>query len=248
MRAIEWRRKQTIASRIRPFIPGMASRARCDAPGWRVLAIPRRRMLSGCTPVLAPQEISRKGLSDRFVSPTQRHTTVAYDPAGDSLELEEEDSKEPEGPRETDPATLEFVKRTGSFILVLVAPLPVFQISPTRAQAATLGVAEEHFIENFIDHVKHSSIPRDRRVLHLVLHSHGGAESTSFVISKSLRKNFGRVVTYVPHVAASGATVIALPSDEIVMGEISRSPRSMYRSIPLPGADPRSRRFEASRR
>ncbi len=144
------------------------------------------------------------------------------DSADELPKLREEDREEPTDPHETDPKVVEFSSRTKSFILAMVAPAQAYRISPTRSQSASLGFAEEHFIENFIDHARKSGIPRDKRTLHLLLHSPGGLESSSFVISKCLRKNFGKVVTYVPHIAASGATVIALPSDEIVMGEISR--------------------------
>ncbi len=148
------------------------------------------------------------------------------DSADELPKLREEDREEPTDPHETDVKVVEFSRRTQSFVLAMVAPAQAYRISPTRSQYASLGFAEEHFIENFIenfiDHARKSGIPRDKRTLHLLLHSPGGLESSSFVISKCLRKNFGKVVTYVPHIAASGATVIALPSDEIVMGEISR--------------------------
>jgi len=42
------------------------------------------------------------------------------------------------------------------------------------------------------------------------------------MIAKTLRNNFSKIRVYVPHIAASGATLIAIAADEIVMGEISR--------------------------
>jgi ClpP class serine protease len=47
------------------------------------------------------------------------------------------------------------------------------------------------------------------------------------MIAKTLRKNFSKIRVYIPHVAASGATLIAISADEIVMGEISRLSPSM---------------------
>lgn len=135
---------------------------------------------------------------------------------------EDEELGEERGYHEKRKDILEYAKKSKSFLLCIVAPVAPFRISPTRAMYATLGFPEEHFVQDFIRHVALSKVPRERRVLHLLLHSPGGLESSSFAIAKCLRRNFGRVVTYVPHIAASGATVIALPSDEIVMGEISR--------------------------
>lgn len=140
-------------------------------------------------------------------------------PAGSD---DDEEPGEEQGYHEKRKEVIEYAKKSRSFLLCIVAPVAPFRISPTRAMYATLGFPEEHFVQEFVRHVALSKIPRERRVLHLLLHSPGGLESSSFAIAKCLRRNFGRVITYVPHIAASGATVIALPSDEIVMGEISR--------------------------
>ena len=107
-------------------------------------------------------------------------------------------------------------------MLAVVAPVSPYRVSPTRAVRASLGFAEEHFVQDFIEAVHESKVEREQRVLHLLLHSPGGLEDSSFAIAKCIRRNFGKVITYVPHIAASGATVIAMPSDEIVLGEISR--------------------------
>ncbi|MCS7366255.1 MAG: hypothetical protein NDF52_00035 [archaeon YNP-WB-062] len=70
-------------------------------------------------------------------------------------------------------------------------------------------------------------MPRDNRTLELLLHSYGGGVDSAYMIAKTLRKNFSKIRVYIPHVAASGATLIAISADEIVMGEISRLSPSM---------------------
>ena len=124
--------------------------------------------------------------------------------------------------KENYPPILKFVSSERAFLLAIVAPVSPYRVSPTRSVRASLGFAEEHFVQDFVEEVHSSGVPQEERVLHLLLHSPGGLEDSSFAIAKCLRRNFGRVVTYVPHIAASGATVIAMPSDEIVLGEISR--------------------------
>lgn len=146
-------------------------------------------------------------------------------PGDDDIPTGTEEDEEPgqdSGYHEKRKDVIAYARKTKSFLLCIIAPVAPWRVSPTRATQASLGFAEEHFIQEFIRHVSLSKVPRDRRVLHLLLHSPGGLEASSFAIAKCLRRNFARVITYVPHFAASGATVIALPSDEIVMGEISR--------------------------
>jgi len=42
------------------------------------------------------------------------------------------------------------------------------------------------------------------------------------MVARTLRSNFNKIIGFVPHIAASGATVVALCCNEIVMGDISR--------------------------
>ncbi|MHB9156372.1 MAG: SDH family Clp fold serine proteinase, partial [Endomicrobiales bacterium] len=53
----------------------------------------------------------------------------------------------------------------------------------------------------------------------LVLHTPGGLALPSLQIAYAIRRHKGRVTTFVPHYAMSAGTLIALASDEIVMGE-----------------------------
>lgn len=55
----------------------------------------------------------------------------------------------------------------------------------------------------------------------LVVNSFGGSVSSSFKVAYSLRKNFKHITTFIPHIAASGGTLIAFTGDEIVMGDMS---------------------------
>lgn len=45
--------------------------------------------------------------------------------------------------------------------------------------------------------------------------------SSSFKIAYALRKNFNDITVFIPHIAASGGTLIALSGNEIVMGDMS---------------------------
>jgi hypothetical protein len=123
---------------------------------------------------------------------------------------------------ETDNIIKEYATNNKIFLLSCIAPFKPLKVSPASVIYAELSPPEEFAIESFINRVKEVNIPRDNRTLELLLHSYGGGVDSAYMIAKTLRKNFSKIRVYVPHVAASGATLIAISADEIVMGEISR--------------------------
>jgi hypothetical protein len=131
----------------------------------------------------------------------------------EALELAEE---------ETDSAVRNHATKNKVFLLSCIAPFVPLKVSPASVIYAELGPPEEFAVESFINRVKEVNIPKDNRTLELLLHSYGGGVESAYMIAKVLRKNFSKIRVYVPHVAASGATLIAISADEIVMGEISR--------------------------
>jgi ATP-dependent protease ClpP protease subunit len=61
-----------------------------------------------------------------------------------------------------------------------------------------------------------------RDEIHLILHTLGGYSLPSFIIAEAIMKYKGVVTVYVPYVAMSGGTVIALAADKICMGNAAR--------------------------
>ncbi len=55
-----------------------------------------------------------------------------------------------------------------------------------------------------------------------MLQSYGRDVNSAYTIAKVLRKNFKNITVFVPQIAASGATLIAISADKIVMGELSK--------------------------
>jgi len=107
--------------------------------------------------------------------------------------------------------------------ICVVAPLTGVRVAPKRSITARFSYPDEFVLEEFIEKV-HEAYPQkeNRPPLHILIHSPGGAVSSSFMVARVLRSNFDRIVGFVPHIAASGATVMALSCNEIVMGDISR--------------------------
>ena len=121
---------------------------------------------------------------------------------------------------ESDPdITAEFQKilDRNTAALELVAPYQPAKISPTKEIMPSIGLIEELNIEDVIYKLRESKIEN----LVLVINSFGGGVSSSFKIAYALRKNFAHITTVIPHIAASGGTLIALCGNEIVMGDLS---------------------------
>ena len=123
---------------------------------------------------------------------------------------------------EDDSVIKNYAAKNKVFLLSCIAPIAPLKVSPSTMVYAWLREPEEFAVESFINKVKASSIPRESRVLELLLHSYGGGVNSAYMIAKTLRNNFSKIRVYVPHIAASGATLIAIAADEIAMGEISR--------------------------
>ncbi|MDF2957108.1 MAG: Periplasmic serine protease [Candidatus Alkanophagales archaeon MCA70_species_1] len=121
---------------------------------------------------------------------------------------------------ETDPEICEkfqeeMDERTAA--LAMIAPYLPAKVSPSKALWAEIGLVEELNMEDTIYKLKENNITN----LILVINSFGGGVSSSFKIAYALRKNFDDITVFVPHIAASGGTLIALVGNEIVMGDMS---------------------------
>jgi len=101
--------------------------------------------------------------------------------------------------------------------LAVVAPYQPAKITPSKRLWAEIGLEEELNIEDAIYKIKE----REVNNLVLVVNSFGGGVSSSFKVSYALRKSFDNITVFIPHIAASGGTLIALSGDEIVMGHMS---------------------------
>lgn len=62
----------------------------------------------------------------------------------------------------------------------------------------------------------------NNRKLYLLVNLHGGSVSSSFKIAMAIRRFFDDITVFVPHVAASGGTILALAGNRIRMGMMSR--------------------------
>jgi len=113
----------------------------------------------------------------------------------------------------------EISKEKKAVLMAFVAPYVGKKISPTRVLSAELGLSEEFGVETVISDICEKT---DCQNLYLVLNSPGGFVDSSYKVARALRNSFKRIVVFVPHVAASGGTLVALVGNEIVMGMMSQ--------------------------
>jgi len=106
-------------------------------------------------------------------------------------------------------------------ILSLIAPFRPKRVSPATKISPSLGYSDEVSVETIVEEVK-SNVKEENRNLHLLVHSPGGGVSSSYMIARMLRDTFKDITSFVPYTAASGATLITIGSDQIVMGELSK--------------------------
>ncbi len=120
---------------------------------------------------------------------------------------------------EKDSEIVTFSSKKNVTLLAIIAPHVPYRMSPTRVLMAELSTPEEFAIETFVEKAKELGVT-DK--LYLLLHSYGGNPNSAYTIAKVLRKNFKKITTFIPQIAASSATLIAIASNEIVMGELSK--------------------------
>ena len=103
-------------------------------------------------------------------------------------------------------------------LMACIAPYVGLKISPTKTVKAQMGISEEFAVETAINQIEAMT---DNRKLMLLVNSPGGLVQSSYKIAHALRKTFNEIIVFVPHIAASGGTLLALTGNKIVMGMMS---------------------------
>ena len=120
-------------------------------------------------------------------------------------------------------SVVDHCKNCNAIQLCIISPFTPLRLSPGRSITPSFSFPDEFAIESFVEKVVQKyPEKKERPPLHLTIHSPGGSVSTSYVTSKVLRDTFNEIVAFVPHIAASGATILALSCNKLVFGSISR--------------------------
>lgn len=121
--------------------------------------------------------------------------------------------------REDDPVVCEAATKAGVPLLCFIASYASTRVSPIEAVHPSIGLYDEFAIEVAINAIKANCNGADR--VYMLVNSPGGSMAASYKVARALRKSFSHITSFVPHVAASGGTMIALAGNEIVMGLMS---------------------------
>lgn len=101
--------------------------------------------------------------------------------------------------------------------LSFIAPYYPEKVSPTRILRPSIHLLEEIGVEDAVSKIKEHNITK----LYLLVNSFGGGATASYKVARMIRDNFEHITVFIPHIASSGGTVIALTGNKIVMGEMS---------------------------
>lgn len=121
---------------------------------------------------------------------------------------------------ETEQKFVELANKEKAIMIAFIAPYTAVRISPIEEKTAHISLSEEFGIEATINEIKSKAKNYDK--VYLLLNSPGGLVTSSYKIARALRRNFNNIIVFVPHMAASGGTLIALAGNEIVMGVMSQ--------------------------
>jgi len=124
---------------------------------------------------------------------------------------------------EKDRIITDFAKSKDLAVLALIASYVPARLSPIRTRGAELGLSEEFGVEVALREIKKLMDKRgDELPLYLLINSMGGWVPSSYKIAKAIRDSFKSITAFVPHVAVSGGTLLAITGNRIVMGMMSQ--------------------------
>ncbi len=119
--------------------------------------------------------------------------------------------------QEDDPVITQFADREKIALIGFIAPQVPVRISPADTVSASIGLLEEFGVEALVAKLRESGVKR----AYMLVNSPGGQMDSSYKIALAVREALSEVTSFVPHVAASGGTLLTIAGNEIVMGPMS---------------------------
>ena len=131
---------------------------------------------------------------------------------GSLIEVEEEDDDE----------ITKFAKNNDVILMAFIASYVPRRYSPTTRGFSTINIVDEFSIEQAITEICAKTKHFPTKKLYLLVNSPGGALHSAFKTAIAVRNAFDDITVFVPHIAASGGTLIAMTGNRIVMGMMSQ--------------------------
>ncbi len=110
----------------------------------------------------------------------------------------------------------------GSVFLAFIAPYTAVRVSPIEERSASIRMAEEWGIEYVLSEIEERCCGLKKKTLNFLINSPGGIPASCYNIAHMIQSCFSQVKVFVPQVALSGGTLLALSGNKLVMGMGSR--------------------------
>lgn len=94
--------------------------------------------------------------------------------------------------------------------------------NPVSSGGATINIVDEFGIEEALREIHHRTKSMKTKKVYLLINSLGGGVGSSFKIAQAIRDAFEEITVFVPHIAASGGTLLALTGNKVRMGIMSQ--------------------------
>ena len=118
-------------------------------------------------------------------------------------------------------------------LIAYIGPYMGVRVSPVHYVTASITFFDEFGIETVINELTKNNIKK----AYFLINSFGGQMGAAYKIARVLRKSIDEIITFVPHIAASGGTLLALTGNKIVMGPLSNitslDPQVIYNGVHL---------------
>ena len=118
---------------------------------------------------------------------------------------------------EEDQHITQLADRKKLVLIAIIAPYTSVRVSPVQEARASIGLPDEFGTEALLRELESTGIEN----AYLLVNSLGGTMASAYKIARAIRSRFKEITTFVPHVAASGGTLLALVGNEMVMGPMS---------------------------
>jgi len=119
--------------------------------------------------------------------------------------------------RETDERLQCLANRENAALIAFIAPYVGVKVSPNRVARATINLPDEFGMEHVVKKLTESNVTK----AYFLINSPGGGLDSAYKIARAMRVCIPDITTFVPHIAASGGTLLALTGNQIVMGPMS---------------------------
>lgn len=114
-----------------------------------------------------------------------------------------------------------FADKNGVALLAFIGSYVPRRYGPAIFVDSMMSARDEIGVEQALAHITREYAANDRK-LYLLVNSLGGYTSSAFKIAMGVRKSFDDITVFVPHIAASGGTMLALTGNRIRMGMMSQ--------------------------